>query len=134
MTLPHWTISPTDCDWPAAGGSIATPLTKPRHAGAAPSVISVYSKSMAPDQSQSETTAAGVVGLVRRECWAAVPVGTIESLIAGGRVVDFPSGRTVYSEADAATLAVMIRGLLRVYITPGTAARSPCATFERAAS
>ena len=56
---------------------------------------------MAPDQSQSDRTAVGVVGLLRRGCWAAVPIGTIESLIDGGRVVDFPSGGTVYTEADA---------------------------------
>ena len=56
---------------------------------------------MTPDRSLSDRTAASVVGLLRRGCWAAVPIGTIESLIAGGRVVDFPSGGTVYAEAHA---------------------------------
>ena len=74
---------------------------------------------MASDQSQSDRTAVAIVGLLRRGCWAAIPIGTIESLIAGGRVVDFPSGRTVYTEADAERLAVMMRGLLRVYMHAG---------------
>src|SRR6478672_11317096 len=74
---------------------------------------------MAPDQSLSDRMAMGVVGLLRRGCWAAVGIGTIESLIAGGRVVDFPPGRTVYSEADAERLAVMMHGLLRVYMHAG---------------
>jgi len=69
-----------------------------------------------PDQSQSDRSAARVVGLLRRGCWAAVPVGTIESLLAGGRVVDFRTGSTVYTEADAERLAVMMGGLLRVYM------------------
>jgi CRP/FNR family transcriptional regulator, cyclic AMP receptor protein len=74
---------------------------------------------MAPDQSQSNRTAVGVVGLLRRGCWAAVRTGTIESLIAGGRVVEFPSGHTVYAEADAEGLAVVMHGLLRVYMLAG---------------
>ena len=74
---------------------------------------------MAPDQSQSDRTAVGVVGLLRRGCWAAVPIGTIESLIAGGRVVEFPSGYTVYAEADAEGFAVVMHGLLRVYMLAG---------------
>ena len=43
----------------------------------------------------------------------------IESLIAGGRVVEFPSGYTVYAEADAEGLAVVMHGLLRVYMLAG---------------
>src|SRR5262245_2824473 len=43
---------------------------------------------MPPDQSQSDRTAVGLVGLLRRGGWAGVPIGTIESLIAGGQVVD----------------------------------------------
>src|SRR5262245_18883217 len=89
------------------------------HAGSAPFRISFYSESMEPDRSQSDRTAVSVVGLLRRGCWAAVPIATIESLIAGGRVVDFPSGRTVYTEADAERLAVIMRGLLRVYMHAG---------------
>ena len=47
------------------------------------------------------------------------PTGTIESLIAGGRVVEFPSGQTVYAEADTERVAVIMRGLLRVYMHAG---------------
>jgi CRP/FNR family cyclic AMP-dependent transcriptional regulator len=74
---------------------------------------------MALDQLQTDRTAVGVVELLRRGGWAAVPIGTIESLISGGRVVDFQSGVTVYSEAEAERLAVMMRGLLRVYMLAG---------------
>jgi CRP/FNR family cyclic AMP-dependent transcriptional regulator len=74
---------------------------------------------MAPDQSPRDRTAVGVVALLRRGCWAAVPTGTVESLMAGGRVVNFPSGGTVYTEADAERLAVMMHGLLRVYMHAG---------------
>src|SRR5262245_24895021 len=74
---------------------------------------------MVPDRSQNHCTVAGVVGLLRRGCCAAVPLGTIESLTAGGRVVEFPSGYTVYSEADAEGLAVVLAGLLRVYMLAG---------------
>jgi CRP/FNR family transcriptional regulator len=74
---------------------------------------------MAPDRSPIDRAAVSVVGLLRRGCWAAVPVGTIESLMDGGRVVDFPPGRTVYTEADAERLAVMMHGLLRVYMHAG---------------
>ena len=74
---------------------------------------------MALDQPPSCRAAVGVVGWLRRGGWAAVPIGTIESLLAGGRVVDFPSGGTVYTEADAERLAVMMHGLLRVYLHAG---------------
>ena len=74
---------------------------------------------MAPDQPPSDRAAVGVVGWLRRGGWAAVPIATIESLVSGGRVVDFPSGGTVYTEADAERLAVMMHGLLRVYMHAG---------------
>jgi CRP/FNR family transcriptional regulator, cyclic AMP receptor protein len=74
---------------------------------------------MAPNQSQSDRTVVGVVALLRRGCWAGVPIETIESLIAGGRVVEFPPGHTVYAEADAEALAVVMHGLLRVYMLAG---------------
>jgi CRP/FNR family transcriptional regulator, cyclic AMP receptor protein len=74
---------------------------------------------MAPDRPPIDRTAVDVVGLLRRGCWAAVPVDTIESLVVGGRAVDFPSGRTMYAEADAERLAVMMHGLLRVYMHAG---------------
>src|SRR5262249_32926042 len=92
------------------------PPSTPDHC---PSPISFYSESMAPDRSQSDRTTVSVVGLLQRGCWAAVPSGTVESLITGGRVVDFPPGRTVYTEAEAERLAVILHGLLRVYMHAG---------------
>ena len=74
---------------------------------------------MPPAQSKPDRSAVSVVALLRRGCWAAVPIGTIESLIGGGRVVDFRAGSTVYTEADAERLAVMMHGLLRVYMHAG---------------
>lgn len=53
---------------------------------------------MAPGQSQNDRAAGRVVRLLHRGGWAAIPIGTIESRVAGGRVVDFPPGGTVYTE------------------------------------
>jgi CRP/FNR family transcriptional regulator len=61
----------------------------------------------------------GLRGLFRRGCWAAVSTATIESLIDGGRIVEFPSGQTVYAEADTERVAAVMRGLLRVYMHAG---------------
>lgn len=71
------------------------------------------------DSPSSSKPAIVVIELLRRGCWAAVPIATIESLIDGGRVVEFPSGHTVYAEADAEGLAVVMQGLLRVYMLTG---------------
>jgi len=68
------------------------------------------------DQDRREVTSAGVVGLLRRGCWASIPVETIESLTNGGRFAEYPAGHTVYVEASAERLAVILRGLLRVYM------------------
>jgi CRP/FNR family transcriptional regulator len=72
-----------------------------------------------PDQPHGDRTAVGVVGLLRRGSWSAIPIATIESLIDGGRVVEFPSGHTVYAEADAERLALIVNGLMRVYMHAG---------------
>jgi len=69
-----------------------------------------------PERPHAKLTSAGVIDLLRRGCWASVPTGTIESLTDGGRVVEFPAGHTVYAEADAERLAVVLQGLLRVYM------------------
>jgi CRP-like cAMP-binding protein len=63
-----------------------------------------------------ELTSGGVIDLLRHGCWASVPTGTIASLIDGGRVIEFPAGHTVYAEADAERLAIVLQGLLRVYM------------------
>ncbi len=67
-------------------------------------------------QPRRELTRVGVVGLLRRGCWASLPIATIEALIEGGRFTEFPAGHTVYAEADAEGLAVVMQGLLRVYM------------------
>src|SRR4030095_5355702 len=69
-----------------------------------------------PIQPRRELTPVGVVGLLRGGCWASLPIATIKSLVEGGRVVEFPAGHTVYAEADAERLAVVLQGLLRVYM------------------
>jgi CRP/FNR family transcriptional regulator len=45
-----------------------------------------------------------------------LPATTIESLIEGGRIGEFPAGFTVYSESDPEGLAVILDGLNRVYM------------------
>src|SRR5262245_36491019 len=57
-----------------------------------------------------------IVSLLRKGCWAGLPIPTIESLIVGGRLETFAAGHSVYSEADAEALAVIVEGLLRVYM------------------
>jgi CRP/FNR family cyclic AMP-dependent transcriptional regulator len=69
-----------------------------------------------PAQSRGEPTDVSVAALLRRGCCASLPTGTIEALIDGGRVVEFPAGQTVYAEADDERLAVVLHGLLRVYM------------------
>ena len=59
---------------------------------------------------------ADVVGLLRNGCWTSLPVDTIESLVDGGSVRTLTAGDTVYAEADAGGLAVVLDGLLRVYM------------------
>jgi CRP/FNR family transcriptional regulator len=67
-----------------------------------------------PGQRQPPENAA--ISLLRDGCWASLPAPTVEALSAGGTLVEFPAGYSVYSEADAARLAVILRGLLRVYM------------------
>jgi CRP/FNR family transcriptional regulator len=57
-----------------------------------------------------------IVALLRGGCWAALPFATVESLMAGGKVTSYPPGQTVYAEADAEGLAVIVEGPLRVYM------------------
>ena len=57
-----------------------------------------------------------VVTLLHQGCWARLPIGTIEHLATGGHIAEFAAGHAVYSEADAERLAVIVRGLLRVYM------------------
>jgi CRP/FNR family transcriptional regulator len=45
-----------------------------------------------------------------------LPTHTIESLVEGGRITEFAAGHTVYAEADAVALAIVMEGLVRVYM------------------
>lgn len=49
-------------------------------------------------------------------CASAAPIATVESLVSGGRLVEFPARHPVYAEAGAEKLAVIVEGLLRVYM------------------
>jgi CRP/FNR family cyclic AMP-dependent transcriptional regulator len=69
-----------------------------------------------PDQPRRGRASVDVVGLLQRGCWASLSIGTIESLVVGGRIVECAAGQTVYAEADAEGLAVVLQGLLRVYM------------------
>jgi CRP/FNR family transcriptional regulator len=60
--------------------------------------------------------ATSVASLLRNGCWTSLPIATVNSLLEGGRVVEFAAGHTVYAEADAEALAVIAEGLLRVYM------------------
>jgi CRP/FNR family transcriptional regulator, cyclic AMP receptor protein len=69
-----------------------------------------------PEQTDPEPSPRGIVTLLRRGCWAQLPIATIEQLTIGGRLTEFAAGHAVYSEAGAERLAVIARGLLRVYM------------------
>ena len=72
-----------------------------------------------PTQPRRHFTPAAVVELLHRGCWASLPLETVASLTEGGRLIEFPAARTIYSEADAEGLAVVLQGLLRVYMHAG---------------
>lgn len=57
-----------------------------------------------------------VVALLRGGPCRSLPAETIEQLAAGGTLADVAAGTTVYAEADEARFAVIVRGLLRVYM------------------
>jgi CRP/FNR family transcriptional regulator len=56
------------------------------------------------------------IALLRDGPWSSLPSETVELLAAGGRPSDFLAGITVYTEADTERFAVIVRGLLRVYM------------------
>jgi CRP/FNR family cyclic AMP-dependent transcriptional regulator len=67
-------------------------------------------------QRPGDFTSASIAELLRRGSWSSVPADIIESLISRGRIIEFPVGHTVYAEADTEALAVVVLGLLRVYM------------------
>jgi len=72
-----------------------------------------------PTHPRPHFTPAAVIELLHRGCWASLPLETIASLTVGGRLIEFPATRTIYAEADAEGLAVVLQGLLRVYMHTG---------------
>src|SRR5262245_47653849 len=72
---------------------------------------------MTPPPSQTRPdTHENVLRLLQSGCWASLPIKSIESLIEGGSITAFSAGHTVYAEADAERMAVILGGLLRVYM------------------
>jgi CRP/FNR family transcriptional regulator len=69
-----------------------------------------------PNHRRESPRTDAIAALLRGGCWAALPIATIESLIVGGTNTAFAAGHTVYAESDAERLAVVVRGLLRVYM------------------
>lgn len=67
-------------------------------------------------QRPGDFSSVSIAELLRRGSWSSVPAGIIESLISRGRIVEFAAGHTVYAEADTEALAVVMVGLLRVYM------------------
>lgn len=57
-----------------------------------------------------------IVALLREGTCRSLPVDTVERLASNGKPLDILGGATVYTEADAERFAVMVRGLLRVYM------------------
>ena len=66
--------------------------------------------------SSRDFTPASIVELLQRGSWSSVSATTIKSLISQGRVIEYPAVKTVYVEADVERLAVIVFGLLRVYM------------------
>jgi CRP/FNR family transcriptional regulator, cyclic AMP receptor protein len=67
-------------------------------------------------QPEPESPLRPVIALLRSGSWAQLPIETIERLTIGGRLTDFPAGYNIYSEAAPEGVAVIVRGLLRVYM------------------
>lgn len=71
---------------------------------------------MDSDSATGRRPSAGIVALLRTGCWAGLPIATVESLVFGGRFAEFPARFEVYAEAGVEKLAVIVDGLLRVYM------------------
>jgi CRP/FNR family transcriptional regulator len=70
----------------------------------------------AHDPTSREPTKDDVVRLLRNGSWASLSIEIIKSLVEGGKVAALSAGHTVYAEADTEGLAVVLDGLLRVYM------------------
>jgi CRP/FNR family transcriptional regulator, cyclic AMP receptor protein len=62
---------------------------------------------------------AAVIDLLGGGVCAALPADTVAALVENGRVRPFPAGQTMYAEADSAGLAMVLDGLVRVYMHAG---------------
>lgn len=69
-----------------------------------------------PDANPPQQVALAVL---RSGPWAALPRASLERLVTGGRLFDTAAGAIVYSEAETEVFAVVVRGLLRVYMHTG---------------
>jgi len=73
---------------------------------------------MAKVQRPDEIRARAIELLGRGVC-SPLPVELVEALLENGRAREFPSGQTMYAEADSAGLAIVLDGLVRVYMHAG---------------
>ena len=58
-----------------------------------------------------------VVDAMRRSFLAGLPRDVAEELVAGGNRTEYPAGSTIYREWSTPAAALVVRGLLRVYMT-----------------
>jgi CRP/FNR family cyclic AMP-dependent transcriptional regulator len=58
-----------------------------------------------------------VVDAMRRSCLGGLPRDVVDELVAGGHRTEYPVGSTIYREWAAPRAELVVRGLLRVYMT-----------------
>ncbi|HZD01981.1 MAG TPA: Crp/Fnr family transcriptional regulator [Actinomycetes bacterium] len=58
-----------------------------------------------------------VADALRRSFLGRLPRDLVDELVAGGQRTDYPAGSTIYREGAAPRAALVVRGLLRVYMT-----------------
>ena len=58
-----------------------------------------------------------VVDAMRRSFLGGLPREVVDELVAGGHRSEYPAGSTIYREGSAPRAELVVRGLLRVYLT-----------------
>ena len=58
-----------------------------------------------------------VVDAMRRSFLGGLPSEVVDALLADGERTDYPAGSTIYREGSAPRAALVLHGLLRVYMT-----------------
>jgi CRP/FNR family cyclic AMP-dependent transcriptional regulator len=58
-----------------------------------------------------------VIDVMRRSFLGRLPSEVVDALLADGERTDYPAGSTVYREGSAPRAALVLHGLLRVYMT-----------------